>query len=245
MTTDTYAPFIGIGRIWARKAGTNDPMIEIGNCSKVEIQVKDKKIDLPNHKKKGGGKYAQIVRIDSAMISLIVHDLTDRNIRMGIFGSDAVVPAGTVVDEVVHCHKGALAPIKHLSPTITSVKSVDGSTTYAVNTDYQAHAGGLLITSDSTIPNATDVKVSYGYAAHSKVEAMTTSSIVLQMRFVGENEADGKPIMVDIHRAQMSAAKALSLISDKFADLALDAEILVDETKTGDDISQYFVLKMG
>jgi hypothetical protein len=245
MTTNTYAPFIGYGQIWARKAGSNDPMIEIGNCSKVEIQVKDKKIDLPNYKKKGGGKYAQIVRIDSAMISLVAHDLTDRNIRMGIFGSDAVVPAGTVVDEVVHCYKGALTPIKHLSPVVTSVKSMDGTTTYVADTDYQVHAGGLLITSNSTIADATDVKVSYTYAGHSKIEAMTTSSIVLQMRFVGANEADGKPVMVDIHRAQMSAAKALSLISDKFADLALDAEILVDETKTGDDISQYFVLQMG
>ena len=245
MSNNTYAPFIGYGQIWVRQAGTDDPMIEIGNCSKVEIQVKDKKIDLPNHKKKGGGKYAQIVRIESAMISLIVHDFTDRNIRMGIFGSDSIVPSGTITDEVVRSHKGTLAPIKHLSPTITSVKSPDGATTYAVNTDYQAHAGGLLIPSDSTIPNDTDVKVSYGYAAHSKIEAMTTSSIVLQMRFVGANEADGKPIIVDIHRAQMSAAKALSLISDKFADLALDAEILVDETKTGDDISQYFVLRMG
>lgn len=245
MNNNTYAPFIGSGRIWARRAGTNEAMIEIGNCSKVEIQVKDKKIDLQDYTKSGGGKYAQIVRIDSAMISLNVHDLTDRNIRMGIFGSDAIVASGTVTDEVVRCYKGALAPVKHLSPTITSVKSMDGLTTYAAGTDYQAHAGGLLIPSDSTIPDATDVKVSYAYAGYSKVEAMTNASIILQMRFVGVNEADGKPVMVDIHRAQMSATKALSLISDKFAELALDAEILKDPTKTGDGISQYFVLQMG
>lgn len=245
MSNNTYAPFIGSGRIWARKAGTNDAMIEVGNCSKVEIQVKDKKIDLQDFTKAGGGKYAQIVRIDSAMITLNVHDLTDRNIRMGIFGSDAIVPNGNVTDEVVRCYKGALAPIKHLSPSIASVKSTDGLTTYAVDTDYQAHAGGLLITNDSTIPDATDVKVTYTYSGHSKIEAMTNASIILQMRFVGVNEADGKSVMVDIHRAQMSATKALSLISDKFAELALDAEILKDPAKTGDGISQFFVLQMG
>ena len=245
MTTNAYAPFIGYGRIWARKAGTNDAMIEIGNCSKVEIQVKDKKTDLPDYTKAGGGKYAQVVRIDSAMITLNVHDLTDRNIRMGILGSDAIVPNGNVTDEVVRCYKGALAPVMHLSPVVTSVKSIDGLTTYAVDTDYQAHAGGLLIPSDSTIPDATDVKVSYTFAGYSKVEAMTNASIILQMRFVGANEADGTPVMVDIHRAQMSATKALSLVSDKFAELALDAEILSDPTKTGNGISKYFVLKMG
>ena len=245
MTTNAYAPFIGSGRIWARKAGTDEAMIEIGNCSKVEIQVKDKKIDLPDYTKAGGGKYAQIVRIDSAMITLNAHDLTDRNIRMGILGSDAIVPNGNVTDEVVKCYKGTLAPLKNLSPVITSVKSADGATAYAPNTDYQVHAGGLLIPSDSTIPDASNIKVSYTYASYSKIEAMTDASIILQMRFVGVNEADGKPVMVDIHRAQMSATKALSLISDKFAELALDAEILKDPTKTGDGISQYFVLQMG
>lgn len=242
---NTYAPFIGTGRIWARLAGSNDPMIEIGNCSKTEIQVKDKKIDLQDYTKPGGGKYAQIVRIDSAMISLVAYDLTPRNIRVGIFGADAIVPAGTVTNEVVKCHKGALAMLNHLSPTITSVKSTDGATTYAVDTDYQAHAGGLLIPDSTSIPNAADVNVSYTHAGYNKIEAMTNASIVLQMRFVGVNEADGKAVMVDIHRAQMSATKALSLISDKFAELALDAEILKDPTKTGNGISQYFVLQMG
>ena len=245
MSNNTYAPFIGSGRIWARRAGTNEAMIEIGNCSKVEIQVKDKKIDLQDYTKSGGGKYAEIVRIDSAVISLNAHDLTDRNIRIGIFGSDSIVPNGTVNDELVRCYKGALAPIKYLSPTITSVKSMDGVTTYAADTDYQALAGGLLIPSDSTIPDATDVKVTYAYAGHSKIEAMTNASIILQMRFVGVNEADGKSMMVDIHRAQMSATKALSLISDKFAELSLNAEILKDPKKTGDGINQYFVLHMG
>ncbi|MBK7314926.1 hypothetical protein [Candidatus Aalborgicola defluviihabitans] len=37
-----------------------------------------------------------------------------------------------------------------------------------------------------------------------------------------------------------SPAKALSLLGDKFADLTVDAEVLIDATKTGVDISKYF-----
>ena len=77
--------------------------------------------------------------------------------------------------------------------------------------------------------------------AYNNVEAMTSTAIVLELHFEGLNEANsGKPVIVDIYRAQLSPAKALSLLGDKFADLTVDAEVLIDATKTGVDISKYF-----
>jgi hypothetical protein len=126
--------------------------------------------------------------------------------------------------------------------TVTDSTAV---TTFSAVTDYEVRAGGIYILPTGTITDAQSLKVDYTYAAYDKVEAMTSSSITLELHFEGLNEANsGKPVIVDVYRAQLSPTKALSLLGETFAELQVEAEILADTSKTGTGISQYFRVKL-
>ena len=77
------------------------------------------------------------------------------------------------------------------------------------------------------------------------MQALTRSGVILEMSFGGVNEADsGKPVVVDLFRVSLGAAKEVSLIGDDFASLQLEGKLLVDQSKTGAGISRYMKVSM-
>jgi hypothetical protein len=248
MTDTTYYPYLGSGKIYARVAGTaaSAGLIYMGNASKLDITVKDKKVTLQDFSKPGGGVYASVSRIEAATLNVTLNDLNKANIARAIFGTDSAITGATVADEVVTAYLDALVPLAHPNPTALTVK--DGATgliSYVAGADYEVRAGGIFIMTGGAIVASESLKVSYTYASYSKVEAMTGGAPVLELHFEGLNEANsGKPVIVDIYRAQLSPAKALTLLGDKFSDLTVDAEMLVDTSKTGTGISQFFRVKL-
>jgi len=245
MSDTSYYPYLGSGKLYVRVSGASSGLIDVGNCSKLDLTVKDKKTTLGDFRTPGGGTYASVSRIENVTLSMTLNDLNKDNVAKAIFGTASNIPSGTVTDEAVTAYKGAIVPLAHTSLSAIVVKNTAGDTTYVANTDYEVRAGGIFILSAGAITNAQSLKVSYSHAAYDKVEAMTTGALTLEMHFEGLNEANsGRPVIVDIYRAQLSPAKALSLLGDKFVDLQIDAEVLADTSKTGADISQYFRTKL-
>ena len=246
MTNTVYYPYLGSGKIYARIQGAAAGLLELGNASKLEIAVKEDKQKLKDYTKPGGGTYASVSRISEATLQMTLNDLNKTNVARAVFGTETSAAGATVTDEAVTAYKLALIPLAHPNPTAVSVKdSATGLITYVANTDYEVRAGGIYIIGTGAITEAQALKVSYTYAAYDKVEAMTSSAILLELHFEGLNEANsGKPVIVDIYKAQLSPTKALSLLGDKFADLEVEAEILADTSKTGAGISQYFRVKL-
>ncbi len=243
--TNAYKPYLGSGQVYARIAGSAAALLAIGNCSMLEPTVKEDKQTLKDYTKPGGGTYASVSRIDTVSIKLKLHDLNPTNVARAIFGSEAVVAGAAVIDEVGTAYKGGLMPLAHVNPTAVVVTNSAATTTYVVGVDYEVKGGGLLILETGTITNAQSLKVDYSFAEYTKVEAMTTGAVVLELHFEGLNEADsGKPVVLDVYRAQLSPTKALSLLGDKFSDLDVEAEVLKDPSKTGTGISQYMRVKM-
>lgn len=244
--TDTvYYPYLGSGKIYARIAGAAAGLMELGNASKLEVAVKDKKIKLQDSTKPGGGVYASVSQIDTVTVQMTLNDLNKTNVARAVFGTESAVAGATVVDEMVTGYLGALVPLAHPNPTTVVVTSADAVTTYAAETNYEVRPGGIYILPTSTIVDASSLKVDYTFASYHKVEAMTTGAITLELHFEGLNEANSnKPVIVDIYRAQLSPTKALSLLGDKFADLQIEAEVLKDPSKTGAGISQFFRAKL-
>lgn len=247
-TDTTYYPYLGSGKLYARPAGSTAGYFELGNASKVEIAVKDKTIDLQDNTKPGGGTYASAVRIEGASVNMVLNDLNKGNVSRALFGSDTAVQSGAVTAEAITAHLGALCPLEQPNAAAVVVKnaalvgaSAIGTITYAAGTDYELRPSGLFILPGGTITDAQALTVAYTYALHAKIEAMTTSAPILELRFEGLNEsAAGKPVLVHIYKLQLSAAKALSLLGDKFSDLTVDGKILIDPTKTGAGVSKYF-----
>lgn len=245
MTDTVYYPYLGSGKIYARVAGAAAGLMEIGNASKLELAVKEDKQKLKDFSKPGGGTYATVSRVSEATLAMTLNDLNKTNVARALFGTESAIVGATVVDEVVTAYKGAIVPLLHPNPTAVTVTTADAVTTYVANTDYEVRAGGIFIIAAGAIVDAASLKVDYTHAAYDKVEAMTTSSIALELHFEGLNEANsGKPVIVDVWRAQLSPTKALSLLGEKFADLEVEAEVLADTSKTGVGVSQYFRVKM-
>ena len=219
--------------------------MELGNASKLELTTKEDKQTLKDFTKPGGGTYASVSRIDNVMVQMTLHDLNKTNVARAVFGTASAVAGETVADEVVVAFKDALVPLAHINPTAVVVSNSDAATTYKEGEDYEVRPGGIFILDAGDIADAQSLKVGYTYVAYSKIEAMTTGAITLELHFEGLNEANSdKPVVVDIYRAQLSPTKALSLLGDKFADLQVEAEVLKDTTKTGTGISQYFRARM-
>jgi hypothetical protein len=245
MTTTAYYPYLGSGKIYARAAGAAAGLIEIGNASKLELAVKEDKKKQQDYTKTGGGVYATVSRVSEATLQMTLSDLNKTNVARAIFGTESAVAGASVVDEVATAYKGALVPLAHPQPTAVTVTDSAGTTTYVANTDYEVRAGGIYIMTAGAITNAQSLKVDYTYAGYDQVEAMTTGAVTLELHFEGLNEANsGKPVIVDVWRAQLSPTKALSLLGDKFAELDVEAEVLADTSKTGVGVSQYFRVRM-
>ncbi|OGB58442.1 MAG: hypothetical protein A2503_10180 [Burkholderiales bacterium RIFOXYD12_FULL_59_19] len=246
MTDTVYYPYLGVGKVYARIAGAAAGLMDIGDASKLDLAVKEDKKKQMDSGKLGGGVRATVSRISEVTLSMTLNDLNKTNVARAVFGAEAAVAGATVADEVVTAYLGAIVPLVHINPTAVTVTSSDAVTTYSGVTDYEVRPGGIYILPTGTIADGAGLKVDYTYAAYNKVEAMTTGAIVLELHFEGLNEANsGKPVIVDIYRAQLSPTKALSLLGDKFADLTVDAEVLIDTSKVGVGISQYFRAKMG
>ena len=245
MSDTVYYPYLGSGIIYARVAGTAAGLIELGNASELTLAVKEDKKKLQDFSKPGGGTYASVSRIDTVTAQMKLNDLNKTNVARAVFGTESAVVGDTVVDEVVIGYKGALVPFAHINPSTVVVSHSTGTPTYVENTDYEVRAGGIYIIPAGAITNAQSLKVDYVFLDYDKVEAMTSGALTLELHFEGLNEANsGKPVILDIYRAQLSPTKALSLLGDKFSDLDVEAEVLKDSSKVGVGISQYFRAKL-
>ncbi len=246
MTDTVYYPYLGSGKIYARVAGAAAGLMELGNASKLELAVKEDKQKLKDYSKPGGGTYASVSRVSEATLSMTLNDLNKTNVSRAVFGTESAVAGATVADEAVVAYKGSLVPLAHPGPTAVTVTSADAVTTFTLGADYEVRASGIFVLAGGTITDAQALKVDYTYASYDKVEALTSSGITLELHFEGLNEANsGKPVIVDVYRAQLSPTKALSLLGDKFADLQVEAEVLADTSKTGVGVSQYFRVALG
>jgi hypothetical protein len=73
------------------------------------------------------------------------------------------------------------------------------------------------------------------------IEAMTGSGDEYELIFDGLNEAEtDKAVIIRVYRVKWSPTSGLGFIGDDFGELPLEGSVLVDSTKVGAGISQYF-----
>ena len=149
-----------------------------------------------------------------------------------------------MVDEAHTAYQGGLIRLAHPNPTAVTVTSSPSGTTYVANVDYEVRKEGVLIL-DGAIADAAPVLIDYTYGAYSVVEALTAGSLIYELSFGGLNEANNNsPVVLDVFKLKVSAAKTLSFIGDDFASLEVTGKVLMDATKTGAGISKYFRVQM-
>lgn len=234
-----------------RDAATGAPkgFIAVGNVPEMTIDIET---DTLEHKESESGSRLTdlvIVKEKKGTFSFKLENMSLDNLALALWGTAASVTGASVVDEVVKAYKSTATVKKNLAlanPDVSAVivKDTTGTTTYVLGTDYTVDAknGTISIISTSAIVEAADLKVSYTFAAHNKVDAFTSAAAPERwLRFEGLNTVDNSRVIVDIFKAQFDPMTGYGLLNEELGSADMKGTILADLTKTVG--SQFFSQK--
>lgn len=239
LITEIYKPMFNVGKVYARPYGVAAPKAEIGNVLQLTLTHEETVVKQQDFTRLGGGTHAQVRRVGAVTIALTMADLNLVNFARSTFGTASESEAGTVTDEPYKAFKGGLIRLPHLDVTSVAIKKA--STPVAAAGNYEVRPEGIYILPGTTLTDADDVLISYAHGITGTIEALTTAPPELELTFGGLNEAQsGKPVVVDAWRVGQGIAQNLALMSGNFMGLAVEGEVLVDPTKSGNGISRFY-----
>lgn len=242
MGTTVDRSYIGKGTIYLREFGASNGLQPIGNVSALGVSFEEEKKTLKNYKNASGGNANVLSSITGMTASLTMHDYSAENMALALRGSVTAIAAGAVTDEAHETTGtgGELIPFDFTydkSQSVTVTLTAGGACTEG--TDYNLTPNGLTVIGAGAI-DASGIKVTYTKAPGEVMEALIGSGKEFELFFDGLNEAQsGKAVGINMHRIKFSPAQGLGFISDEFAEIALDFEVLSDSTINAQGISQY------
>jgi hypothetical protein len=235
------------GKVLIRPFGSDDPFQWVGLALEASISVAQQEFSLPNRATPGGGNYDAISRIDAVTLSMTLGERKPDVLAYALFGENAAPASAAVVAEEHEATPDGYIQLAHPGPYTLVTVTDDATSPGAIPTagNWELTSGGLHIFADADdIEDGDVIKVSYTYPAYDRIEAVTRSAPELEIHFNGENEADNSyPRNAKLWRVKLAPIDNIALISaDDFSTFTVTGEILIDTSKTGDGISQYFRL---
>lgn len=221
--------FIGTGKVLIAKIGADAAGFkDTGNCTKAEYSVQTETKEVRNARVPGGSTYDSLDRTKSGELTLDLVDWSDENLAMALGASIANIAAGTSTNEVATVLSlDSYVFLAKVPSAITSVKSVDGLTTYTAGDDYVIDPAGLYIPADSGI-TLGDIHVTYSYGKQSTLDILKNTGKEFQIGIAGLNEVR----TAEKHRARFYRAKVspsnMSFISDDFGVISVKFTLLSD-----------------
>lgn len=208
-----------------------------GNCSEfVPKPDSDRKEQTATGKHNYGQVLASVV-LPKPMTAKITFNQLDQGLfAAAFFGTNSAFTqaAGSITDVSVVTIPDRWVETGSLKLSDVVVKSEDGSTTYDVGTDYEitANLGMLRALSTGAIPASATVKVTGTRAAISgtKMAAMTKANVRIRVKLDGQNFADGREFVSDIHQMRLAPSSEFSFVGNEFVDVTFDGTL---ETPTG------------
>ncbi|WP_067582829.1 hypothetical protein [Endozoicomonas ascidiicola] len=238
--------FIGAGSIYLKPADDSAPLLPVGNVSEFKFSFEEDKKELKNYLG-GGGNRNTISRISSISASVTAHDFTADNLAMALRGSATSASTTAITDEP-HTSFGVadeLIPfdkIPDLTKAITVKDSLD--TTLTEGDDYMLTKAGIKVVDGGGIDNL-GVSVSYTPLPSDMVQALIESGKEFALFMEGLNDAqDGKAFNIRVHRVKFSPVQNLDFISDDFASIPLELDVLADTTVTGSGLSTFMQIDL-
>lgn len=221
----------------------------VGNVSALDVNITEERLEQTNYTSGGGGNCAVVRRIDSVELGMTMTAYDAENLAIAVFGETSADAGGTITDESISApdtlDNDTLVLTASLIDTTQAVVLTDdpAGDPYVQNTDYTIGAAGITILASGSITPGQTLLVSYEAVAVDVVQALVTSGKIYELTFDGINEADaGAPLVLKAYRVQFGPTEGLPMIGDEFAELPLTADILLDTTKVGAGISQYFTI---
>ena len=240
--------FRGGGAMYLRdKSDAASGFFQVGNADSLAFAIAEEKQSQRNYTLKGGGNIASDSVIGEVTASINVLSINPRIAAVALRALVTTIASTTISAEPHTAYLDMFIPFNFLpdfDETLT-VTNDGGTITYVEGTDFSIKNNGIFIKSDSTMTNGLAILLTYTSKDEYSIDTITKPSAEYEMFFDGFNEADGgKSVAIKCHKISFSPTQALSLITEDFAALPLDFEVLADSDKNGTTESQYFVVQM-
>ena len=237
--------FIGAGNIYFQPYDQSAPLLPLGNVSEFNFSFEEDRKELKNYL--GGGNRNVITRVSNITASLVANDFTADNIALALRGKIAEADTAAITDEVLASHgvDGEFIPfnkLPDLSQTVTVKDSLDVE--LVAGEDYELEKSGIKVIGDAGIDDM-GVKVSYTPLKSNMIQALVESGREFILFMQGLNDAqEGLPFNIRVHRVKFSPAQNLGFISDDFANIPLQLEVLADTSVTGSGLSSFMQIDL-
>lgn len=238
MSTQTYEPFRGSGKLYLRKYGAAAGLVEVGNCNGVKFTVDINSQEVQDFTRPAGGTYATDDRIKSGSVSFTAWDFNTENLTRAMAGSATHVATPAAIGGTYTAFVGGLIMLDGLNPTGVTV--TNGATTYTEGTDYEVRPEGIYILNGGIADGTTVTITPTGFSAHDVIEAMTTSGDEYELVFAGINSTNGRASRVRAYKVKFAPSE-VNLISDGFGSISFTGKLLKDTSVPGTGVSQYYV----
>ncbi|WP_257287971.1 MULTISPECIES: hypothetical protein [unclassified Endozoicomonas] len=238
--------FIGAGSIHIQPYDKSAPLLPIGNVSEFNFSFEEDRKELKNYLG-GGGNRNVISRVSGITANLVAHDFTANIISLALRGSVTEAAITPVTDEAQETYgvAGELIPfgnLPDLDQTITVKDSLD--TILVEGDDYQLMKSGIQVIEGGGIDDQ-GIKVSYTPLKANMVQALVESGREFTLFMEGLNDAqEGLPFNIRVHRVKFSPVQNLGFISDDFASIPLQVDVLADSSISGNGLSAFMQLDL-
>lgn len=242
---DPRGAYLGSGKIYLAPVETPDNLQFIGNCSTLDYEAETQDIELQDYTSPGGGLDASVQRVSAINITFDARHFNTGNMTRALFGTSTDVPSGTADDEPHKAYPGSMVALKYPGGSGHAVETAD-NTELVEGTDYIINAAGFLeiLETSAVITDETDILVTYAYAQHANIEALTAAGARFRMVFTGLNEArSGKPVVIEAYKIGFSPA-GLSMIGDDFGSMSFTGKCEKDLTRPAQvGVSQFLKIQ--
>jgi len=224
---------------------------DVGNTIESNLAFTENVIKQKTARSPGGGTYASVTRIEDMTLSITIGDWNGSNLAVGLFGSATDVAGGAVADESISAPADlsvdrmvASAKLLDIGSSVTLTSDPAG-TTHVEGTDYEIDALGVQILAAGGISASDPLLLTYTSLASVDIQAVVNSGATYEVMFSGKNEAhSNQPRTFTFFKWKPGPTEGLNVLStDDFGNLVLSGEVVIDTTKTGAGISQYFISK--
>ena len=242
----TERSFIGAGQIHIQPYDKSAPLLPVGNVSEFTFSFEEDRKELKNYLG-GGGNRNVISRVSGITANVVAHDFTADNLSLALRGAVSEVATTAVTDEelVTHGVADELIPFNKLpdnSQSLTVKDSLD--TVLTEGEDYERVKSGIKVLDGGGIDNL-GVKVSYTPVKANMVQALVESGREFILFMEGLNDAqEGLPFNIRVHRVKFSPVQNLGFISDDFASIPLQIDVLADTSISGNGLSPFMQIDL-
>jgi hypothetical protein len=239
-----HLPMLGKGSILLDvfdATGAHTGFQHLGNCTKMELQIKDDIAELFQSLNKASSMIASALKKRTPMLAITGTDFSSKHMAIAMMG-DLVPLVGTVQTVTAEPLASATATKKgkyfftanrNLDVSIPANTVVHQAATALVQgTDYiivDPVTGCIYFPLTSAVVDATAVTIDYVTLAVTldQVNAATKPFINGALKFIPD-PTDGQKIAVDVWRFHMNPTGGTGLIADDYGNWSVDARILDD-----------------